>query len=138
MQDDEFTAAASYTPGQEPAVIRIAPGSYEATITVLLKDRLVIPERTIRVKSGLFEDRKYTIPGIEFNQENPLPSGGLKLNITINAEDLEKYDAIVLYAISPALKDIPESERIIEDLQETGKIEYYSNVYQLALQPAYQ
>ena len=137
LQDEEYTTAASYSLNQ-PAEIRIAPGSYEATITLFLKDRLAIPERKVRARSGLFEKKEYTIPGIEFNEQSPFPSGGLKLNVTLNPADIERYDTIVFYAVSPALQDIPESERVIEDLQETSKAEYYSKVYQLALQPAFE
>ena len=81
---------------------------------------------------------EYTIPGVEFSEENPFPSGGLRLNVTLNAADLENYDTIIFYAVSPALQDIPESSRVIEDLQESNRIEYYSNIYRLVLKPAFQ
>ena len=141
LQDEEYTTGASFTLSQ-PSEINIAPGSYEAAITLMLKDKLVIPERKIKTGDALTNliagAGEYTIPGVEFSEENPFPSGGLRLNVTLNAADLENYDTIVFYAVSPALQDIPESSRVIEDLQESNRIEYYSNIYRLALKPAFQ
>lgn len=143
LQDEEYSAGVFFTPNQGPSEVNIAPGSYEATITLLLKDTLVIPEKKVDISGNLITDlivgkQEYTVPGIEFNEENPFPSGGLKLNVTLSADDLNNYNTIVFYAVSPALQEIPESLRVIEDLQQSNNIEYYSSVYNLALKPTFQ
>lgn len=144
LQDEEYVTAALFSVNQqEPSEIDIAPGSYEATINVLLKDALVIPEREIEIGDNILTDllvggKDYTIPATEFSEENPFLSGGLKLNVTLSADDLEAHDTIVFYVVSTALQDIPEELRVIEDLQQSTKIEYYSNVYKLALKPTFQ
>lgn len=144
LDEEEYSASTTYKLRQDgPSEMKIAPGKYEVTINLLLRDVLIIPEDTREVSGGFLADivtgkKKYTIPAMEFSEDNPFPSGGLKLNVTLNARDLEEYDTVVFYAISSDVKGIPEENRVIEDLEETGKIEEYSEVYKLALQPAYQ
>ena len=62
------------------------------------------------------------------------PNGGLKLNYTFTAADLEK-DTITFYAVSPDIAGIPESGRVIEDLEQMNKVEEYSNMYKEQLKP---
>jgi hypothetical protein len=83
------------------------------------------------------------LPKIDFGEQSTpgnekFPSGGLKLNLTFDSQDLEKYDTIVLYAVNVDIASVPEQNRVIEDTDQIIKVEEYSKTYQLALQPAFQ
>ena len=115
----------------------MAPGEYEVNINLLLRDTLIIPEKRITISTGLFSEEEFTIPGFEFNEQNPYPSGGLRLNIIITEEDLRK-DTMVLFAVSPALYNVPEQQRSIQDIEQSAKIDEYSRVFAPLLRPIFQ
>ena len=141
----EFSSVASYEGQQkETSEMEIAPGTYAADITLLLNEKIVFPERKICFKKGIFGGKECeTTPRIDFGEratpgEERFPEGGLKLNFTINPNDLENSNTIVLYVVSIDIVDVPEQQRVIEDYNQVGKTEEYSNTYQLALQPTLQ
>lgn len=141
----DFSAAGVYEGQQKaPSEMQIAPGTYAADINLLLDERIVIPEQRRCYKKGIFGSEEcVTIPKIDFGEgassgSERFPEGGLKLNFTINANDLEKYDTIVLYAVSIDLASVPEQNRVVEDVDQIGKIEDYSHTYQIALQPKFE
>lgn len=136
LEEENFDSAAAIQ-GTSKSDIRLAPGKYEVGITMLQKDSLIIPSKKIRKKTGLFSEQEFSIPGVEFNENNPYPSGGLKLNITITEDDLKK-DTITLFAVSPALQDVPQSQRTLEDLQQSSKIDEYSKAFAPLLKPIFQ
>ena len=140
----EFSSVANYE-GQQPASeIEIAPGIYAADVSLILDGRVVIPERQKCVKKGIFGSKEcFTIPRVDFGEgasagQEKFPEGGLKLNFTINPNDLEEFNTIVLYVVSIDLASVPEQERVVEDIEQINRIEEYSNTYQLALQPSFQ
>ena len=47
-------------------------------------------------------------------------------------------NAIVLYAVAIDIANVPEQDRVIEDIEQISRIEEYSNSYKDALQPAYE
>lgn len=143
--DLEFSSAANYEGQQkEPSEIEIAPGDYAADATLLAGERIVVPEKQECFRKGIFGDEEcITIPKVDFGErasagQEAFPEGGLKINITISPNDLEKHSTIVLYAVSIDLAGLPEQERSVEDIGQMGKIEEYSAIYQLALQPEFQ
>jgi len=139
LEEEEFSTIASLT-GPNEADVKLAPGEYEISINMFLRENLRIPEKKKKVVKGLlglFDDTKITFPEVNFDEKNPYPSGGLKLNIVITKEDLTK-DTLVLYAVSPDLPNVPEDQRVISDLEQIGKIEEYSNVYASLLKPIFQ
>ena len=129
---------------KESAEIEVAPGTYAADISLILDERIIIPEKQKCFKKGIFGEKEcFTVPGIDFGGKSApgqerFPSGGLKMNITLNGNDLEKYGTIVLYVISIDIANVPEQNRVIEDTDQISKFEDYSQTYQLALQPAFQ
>ena len=139
----DFSSAAVYS-SNEPAEIEVAPGIYAADISLMLDERIIVPEKQKCVKKNIFGEKEcFTIPKVDFGEkatpgQERFPAGGLKLNFTINANDLEKYGTIVLYAISIDIANVPEQDRAIEDVEQINKIEEYSKTYQLALQPAFE
>ncbi len=143
----EFFSAAGYTGQQaEKSEIELAPGKYSADISLMLNEKIVIPEEErceCVIDLGICVNKEcYTIPKIDFGEgasqgQERFPEGGLKLNITITPEDLQK-GTIVLYPASIALADVPENERKVEDIDYLSKIEEYSTNYSAALQPAFE
>ncbi len=139
----DFSSIANYQVQQETD-LEIAPGSYVADINLILDDRIIIPEKQKCVNKNIFGDKEcFTTPKIDFGEraspgQERFPEGGLKLNLTINANDLEKYNTIVLYAVSIDFANVPEQSRVVEDIEQMGKIEEYSIIYQLALSPTFQ
>jgi len=143
----DFSSVANYEGKQkEPSEIEIAPGKYTADATLILNERVVIPpkEKCVGKKFlGIGKKECFTIPKVDFGEgategEERFAEGGLKLNITIKPGDLERYDTLVFYVISADIVSIPEQDRVIEDIEQIGKIEDYSNTYRIALQPTFE
>jgi len=133
----EFSSVANYEGQQkEKSEIEIAPGNYVVSADLLLNGGIVIPEKEKSVTVFLFVKKQYTMPKVDFGEN--FPEGGLRLNLTISPSDIEKSDTLVFYVVSIALADVPEQQRDIEDLDQMGKLEEYSNTYQLALQPEFE
>ena len=135
VNEEEYYAVASYSTKQpNPTEIRIAPGRYNIKVQLVLNRSLIIPESTRTVGSWWMKE-SYTIPEIEFNE--PFPSGGLELDYTFTEEDL-KHDKIIIYVVSPDIAGIPEQQRVVEDLEQIGKIKEYSLTYKSALLPKFE
>ncbi len=137
----EFSSIADYEGGKEPTEIQIAPGEYNLDISLMLNEKVIIPEKTKVIDGGLFHsDKGFTIPKVDFGDK--FPEGGVKLDdvnnyITLNANELETKDTIEFYVISIELANIPEQDRIVEDLEQINKIEDYSDNYQVSLHPQF-
>jgi len=131
--EEDFTSVVGIR-GNENKELQIAPGMYELQINMFLRDSLNIPERVITKQTGLFTQEQIKIPGMLFSADNPFPSGGVRMNITLTEADLAK-DTLVLYAISPALQFVPEALRSIQDLEEVSKIDHYSRIFAPLLKP---
>ena len=140
----DFSSIANYEGGKEPSEMEIAPGKYSADISLILDERIVIPEKEKCVKKGIFGSKEcFTIPKVDFGEratpgQERFPEGGLKLNFTISPDELENHNTIVLYVVSIDLANVLEQNRVIEDIEQLGKIEDYSKIYQIALQPTFQ
>ena len=107
----------------------MAPGKYSADITLLANERIVIPARGDYPKVDLGEG---STPG-----EERFSPGGLKLNITISPEDIQK-PSVVFYVVNVDIAGIPENDRVIEDLEQLTKVEEYSTTYKSSLQPIFE
>jgi hypothetical protein len=132
--------------------IKLVPGEYDASINLMLYDDLIVPGGELCYCSGsegevlaceagkLIGIEPTTceqVPDIVFNDTSPYPSGGLDLEITIEKDDLDGSDKIILYAVSPDLKIVNEELRTIDDLEQIGMIENYSDTYSQYLQPGF-
>ena len=146
-KDDEidFSSGAAYAGQQnESSQIELAPGDYTADATLVLNDRIIIPEREKCVDViGPFYEKCYNISKIDFggsalSGSERFPEGGLKLNFTITPQDLQSRKTIVIYAVSIDIAGVPEKDRVIEDLEQMEKIESYAATYDLALQPGFE
>ena len=143
----DFSSAAQYTGQQtEKSTIEIAPGNYEADITLLLNEKIVIPAQRkcpCVLWTGICAKREcYDLPEIDFSKgaaagSEKFPSGGLKPKISISPENLKDSNTIILYAVSVDLLNVPLDKRDVEDANEIGKVEEYSTTYQTALTPEF-
>ncbi|MAG91727.1 hypothetical protein CMO83_03560 [Candidatus Woesearchaeota archaeon] len=142
----DFSSVAQYQGQQQPSEIEIAPGTYAADITLMLNERIVIPEseKCYRDPKKLFLGKKcFTIPEIDFGErstpgQEQFSEGGLKLNLTFDANDLQNNDVIVLYVVSYDIAGVPQEQRVVEDLDQLGKVEEYSTTHKNVLQPTYE
>src|SRR3989344_3767210 len=139
----EFSAASVFDNTQkESAEIELAPGKYSADITLLANERIVIPARE-RCEGGILGigEKCFIIPKIDLGEgstpgEERFSPGGLKLNITITPEDLQK-SVVLFYVVNVDIAGVPEIDRYIEDLDELAKVEEYSTKYKASLQPIF-
>lgn len=141
----DFSSVASYEGGQkEPSDIEIAPGTYSVDANLILNERIIVPEKQKCIKKGIFGEREcFTIPKVDFGEKSTpgqerFPEGGLKLELTINPNELENHNTIVIYVASIDFAGVPEQARVIEDIEQMSKLEDYSKTYQLALQPTFE
>ena len=124
--------------------MEIAPGNYAADISLVLNERIVIPERKVCFKKGIFGKKEcVTMPKIDLAEkaspgQERFPEGGLRLNFTINSNELENHNTIVFYAVSIDIANVPEQNRDLGDFEQTSKVEEYSSTYSLALHPKFE
>ncbi len=135
VNDEEYVTT-SMIEGQQEGDINLYSGEYDIDISVISRDLLVIPERE-ESAGFLFWSEDYTIPRVEFNEDNPFISGGLKLTHRFTTDDLYN-DVIVFYAVGIDLKGVNEGDRVIEDLEQINMIEEYSQSYVNALKPRFE
>jgi hypothetical protein len=73
---------------------------------------------------------------VEFNSTNPFPGGFSTLNWTVTADELDGTGRITFFSLFAALDLVPESQRVIEDLEAISQVKEYAAEYAEALQPA--
>ncbi|MEK6984434.1 MAG: hypothetical protein AABX33_07710 [Nanoarchaeota archaeon] len=141
----DFSSIANYEGQQkEKSEIEITSGTYSADITLLLNEKVVIPDKQKCFRKGILGSKEcFTVPKVDFGEKSSpgqerFSEGGLKMNLTLNSNELENHNTLVLYAISIDLASVPEKDRSIEDIEQLSKIDEYSSTYQLALQPAFE
>lgn len=124
----EFYQFVEYREGQD-AIITLVPGEYEVDIKVVYEKNInIAPD--FRGEAGF-------VPAETTSLEMHIP-GGVKLKHTFTKEDLDRGDTVVLYVIYSDLANVPYrgvGKRVIEDLEEMGKIEDYSVLYASVLEP---
>jgi hypothetical protein len=121
--------------------LTLVPGVYDVNIVLTLSDKNKIIINESICTGWDFADLicfgNTSAIVIEFNETNSLPSGGLELEIEIEKSDLDTYDKITFYAVSPDLRAMDEEDRTMEDLGEIGLIANYSEDYSSYLQPTF-
>ena len=130
LNEADFTSAAIYSGNQtQKGDIEIAPGVYQLSINLLYNKQLRIPQRTIEE-----DDEEFTIQ--EFTLDEGFRVGGLSINYTFTNEDLKK-DEIVFYVLNPDIAAIPESDRVVEDLNVVSNVDELSQQYKGSLVPRF-
>jgi len=138
--DDPFTFSQIVT-GAQPVPARLPSGTYTVSIQLMLNEEFVIPAQRKSVSADVFgidvAEEEYTIPEVKFE---PLVNGGLELDAEhalVITSDLYGANELRLFAVSPALTDIPKQKRRIEDLDQMSKVTEYSETYAEQLVPEY-
>lgn len=144
---DEFSSIAYMTYDNPVADVRLVPGTYEVTGTLIVDftaeesifSPVTIPGETRPVKTGLFkEPEKVELPPIEF--EDMFPESMLFLDEAhggyweVTADQLDSADTITFYMIaSPYLES--GLQLSYDDMNEFGKSDYYSGVHRDLIEP---
>ncbi|MFP4112063.1 MAG: hypothetical protein ACLFPQ_04065 [Candidatus Woesearchaeota archaeon] len=140
----------------EPATVELVPGRYNVYGTLMLEfpaaavpgvmpalDRVYIEGKTMSVPSGFLGlgREEVELEPIEF--EDAFPEGGVYLDDEhagaweVSATELDNYDTIIFKLIASPGAPLDSLEH--EDLEEMGKIEYYSVQYGYPwLRPTYE
>jgi len=132
LGDEPHRTAAEYSDGI--GEITMVPGEYEINIHLYTNETFVIPEQE-RCQDVAFTEKCYTLERLEFNES--FPNGGLEMNYTFSIDDLRK-DVITFYVINTYLTGIPESIRVMEDLEVIDSIDEYSAAYADRLRPTFE
>jgi hypothetical protein len=137
VSDDPFTFT-TIAVGRVPQRIRIPAGDYDVQIQLILDDTFIVPAQKRCEKFGVggipLDEECYIIPEVTFDQ---LVNGGFQEEVTIEQSSLYPADELRLFAVSPALTDIPQAQRVIEDLEQMSNIKKYSTDHIELLEPEY-
>ena len=97
--------------------IEIVPGEYEVEVTMLDRNKIIIPKK---------KKKDYTLPSIEFNESTPWLLGGLEGDFVVRSI-VDDFDTLVLNVVAFELKDVPEASRSISSLNILSKRQTYIN-----------
>lgn len=124
--EEDFITLVNFLGNQTiPSTIDLVPGKYNLVIYYIYNDEVMIPESTREVGNAftrLFmkeEDESFTMDKIEFPTFTT-PSQNIDDRSKVwevKKKDLDSNKDIVMYAVAYALMDVPESQRIHEDMQ---------------------
>jgi len=131
--EDPVTTVAEFWGNQSgpSLMVRLVPGTYEVTGTMILNEEVVIPEETRKQKGFMgFGDTEYTIPEVKFDEG--YPSGGMILNqetgyIKILPSDLYKSKKIEFTVIGTTLP------KQVEDIGPAQEMEALSSRFRNVL-----
>lgn len=130
LQEEDFTTSAIYSGNQTgPSEILITPGAYDITINLAYNNQIRIPESKRKI-----DDKEYTIQ--EFIIDEGFRVGGASINYTFTKDDLKK-DEVTFYVLDPDIVAIPESQRVIEDMNAASNVDELSQKYKGSLVPKF-
>ena len=140
-RDDPFQFS-TFVVGREKPLIRIPAGNYVVRMQIIADQEYVIPAKRQCEGADIIgievNEECYIIPEVKMEQ---LPLGGLFLDaehmLSIDGAQLYGAEEMTLYAVSPALLNVPLRQRVIADLEQLGKTEEYSETYQERLTPRF-
>jgi len=117
--------------GDNPSELTIVPGKYAIQISSFLRENLVIPpdRRCFKIKKLFGSKTKcYYVPEkpVVFNETSPFPYGSAQFDYEFTADMLRGAKEIEFRQFVLAIDNVPESQRIVEDLSEANKIGMYS------------
>ncbi|MBI5064702.1 hypothetical protein HZA97_00570 [Candidatus Woesearchaeota archaeon] len=120
--------------------IELAPGKYNVTIqSILTPDpAMIIPPKEYCFRK-LINKKCVNIPEKEivFDKENNYPTGKAKVEIEITERELYNNNNIKFYYFYQDLKNLPQSERVVRDLEVLKDLEDYSQAYKTLLFPTF-
>jgi hypothetical protein len=134
LGEEEYSAVSQFN--SSVSSIALAPGDYVLDASLMLEKQVVIlPQR--RCEDTLLSEKCYDVPPEKLELDSPVPVGGIYANFTVTKGDLEK-SRLVVNVIGVDIASIPESQRVIEDLDPMAKIKDYSNSHKTILKPRFE
>lgn len=139
VYEEDFAAAVAVT-GSEKTPMRLVPGIYEVTGVLTNEEVVRIPRDERCIDAGVFRaDECFTIAE---QLLDPFVGGQLawdedKYYLTITPEQLYGNDELTLYVLAADEYSVPESQRVVEDLQVIGELASLSKQVQSQLQPRF-
>lgn len=121
-------------PKNEIKAIELVPGDYNITVLVLSYENITIPPER-REASSWPVTEKYTVPGMEFGCQNPLPIGLINFKWHLEAGELDSGDMVEVYGIAADFRQLPDSYKKIEDVGVTAETQMYAGMYKSLIQP---
>ena len=130
--DEEFFRPVQVS-GSALTDIELAPGIYEVSATLMLKEEIVVPESRRCVRSGR-NTVCHTLPALSLSSGSPplYNEGGLKATIEVTPEKLASSEKMTLYVLAI---DVPVTH---EQVAAAQNMEGYSQVYRLQLEPKFE
>ncbi len=135
---DEFekTNPCDNNPKNELKTIELVPGDYDVNILILSYENMTIPAERREAGSWPFTE-KYTVPGMEFGCQNPMPTGQINFKWHVKASELDSNNMLEVYGIAADFMQMPESYRKVEDLGITAETQLYAEMYKSLIQPRF-
>jgi hypothetical protein len=134
LGDEAHSVTLQYTNDEAPVEVSLAPGTYRITAQVLLDDTVTfLPDE--RCEGSWWHEECFNIPEEPVHIE-PFPSGGLEAEYTFTLDEVQR-DRMTLYVINPDVAGIPIGNRVIEDMEQAGKVAEYSAAYKNMLRPKF-
>ena len=103
--------------------VKIIPGNYSVRLITLRYDDITFP-----IQERCEGDECFFVPQepIIFDEEKPFPAGGAEFEWELTKEELDSGNTIEFKTISIAIEKVNEKDRDIEDLEQIGKIQEYT------------
>lgn len=134
LGDEEYSTAINVNSSSNS--VQLAAGNYVIEASVLLNKPITIRPQQRCENSGLSKNC-YTVPQETLTIGPPAYVGGISSNYTFSTENIQKKK-VTFYVITVDIADIPEEQRVIEDLDQLSKIGDYSYSYQTLLKPRFE
>jgi hypothetical protein len=137
LGDEEYSVAKEFHPNDAVNNLELVPGNYEVSVQFFLnQDISILPQERCQTTGFFGEKTCYSVPQQTTTVEKPVPVGGLRMNYTFTMENI-KSKRITLYGYVFYIGEIPEADRVIEDLEPLGKIDEYSIAYKSLFEPKF-
>ncbi|GEM_PF-3629949 len=117
-------------------IVKLAPGVYKVSVVTLSSDDLKIPVQQRCAEVG-DEEKCVNIPSepVMFGAAKPLAVGGASFVWRVLPEQLDSAKGLTIFTLYSGLSLLPESERVIEDVQLALSLGESSSQYQSVLTP---
>ena len=133
-EEASFTSALKLS-GKNRSSLKLVPGAYEVSGTLIRNENLTIPKERRCIKKKVLGvpvgKECFDIPAINLEK---FISGGVLFNnntgyLILDPALVYNSKEIRFYLLSPALYMVEEKERKIEDLEQLGKLEEYTKQF---------
>lgn len=134
-QNEEPFIQAIILEGDKTQELKLIPGTYDVTITSLLRTNITIPteKRCTKGKkiAGLIkisDDKCFKVPEqpIIFDETTPFPQGVTQFTWEVTTSMLAGNNKVQFRQFALAIDNVLEDQRIVEDLAQIEKVQLYT------------